>query len=86
MDEISYMLFLFCHPIVNRVVCFERNTKIYITKILGLDLCAETPVGDEMLKGISGGQKKRLTTGKFFRLLFFDHGWQVLSSRLLTHV
>lgn len=34
-----------------------------MTKILGLDVCADTLVGDEMLKGISGGQKKRLTTG-----------------------
>lgn len=34
-----------------------------MTKILGLDTCADTLVGDEMLKGISGGQKKRLTTG-----------------------
>lgn len=35
------------------------------TKILGLDICADTLVGDEMLKGISGGQKKRLTTGNY---------------------
>jgi len=40
-----------------------RNTKIFLTKILGLDICGDTLVGDEMLKGISGGQKKRLTTG-----------------------
>lgn len=33
------------------------------TKILGLDTCADTLVGDEMCKGISGGQMKRLTTG-----------------------
>lgn len=41
--------------------CF--STKTIYTKILGLDICADTLVGDEMLKGISGGQKKRLTTG-----------------------
>jgi hypothetical protein len=29
-----------------------------------LDMCGDTLVGDEMLKGISGGQKKRLTTGQ----------------------
>ncbi|KAA8523067.1 hypothetical protein F0562_009490 [Nyssa sinensis] len=48
----------------------------YILKILGLDVCADTLVGDEMLKGISGGQKKRLTTGELLvgpsRVLFMD--------------
>lgn len=48
----------------------------YIIKILGLDVCADTLVGDEMLKGISGGQKKRLTTGELLvgpaRVLFMD--------------
>ncbi|KAI4377121.1 hypothetical protein MLD38_014805 [Melastoma candidum] len=48
----------------------------YIMKILGLDICADTPVGDEMIKGISGGQKKRLTTGELLvgpaRVLFMD--------------
>ncbi|XP_051120010.1 pleiotropic drug resistance protein 2-like [Andrographis paniculata] len=36
----------------------------YVLKILGLDICAETMVGDEMRRGISGGQKKRVTTGE----------------------
>ncbi|KAI8004113.1 Pleiotropic drug resistance protein 3 [Camellia lanceoleosa] len=34
----------------------------YILKILGLDICADIMVGDAMKRGISGGQKKRLTT------------------------
>lgn len=46
-------------------------TKTFNTKILGLDICADTLVGDEMLKGISGGQKKRLTTGIFCDILTF---------------
>ncbi|KAK7279020.1 hypothetical protein RJT34_24062 [Clitoria ternatea] len=36
----------------------------YILKILGLEICADILVGDEMRRGISGGQKKRLTTGE----------------------
>ncbi|KAK6267966.1 hypothetical protein QUC31_012126 [Theobroma cacao] len=36
----------------------------YVLKILGLEVCADTLVGDAMLRGISGGQKKRLTTGE----------------------
>jgi hypothetical protein len=37
----------------------------HILKILGLDICADTLVGNNMLRGISGGQKKRVTTGKY---------------------
>ncbi|KAI3868273.1 hypothetical protein MKX03_000184 [Papaver bracteatum] len=48
----------------------------YVLKILGLDICADTLVGDEMLRGISGGQKKRVTTGEMLvgpaRALFMD--------------
>ncbi|XP_057798300.1 pleiotropic drug resistance protein 3-like isoform X2 [Salvia miltiorrhiza] len=36
----------------------------YNLKILGLDTCADTLVGDSMKRGISGGQKKRLTLGE----------------------
>ncbi|CAD5163531.1 unnamed protein product [Musa acuminata subsp. malaccensis] len=48
----------------------------YILKALGLDICADILVGDEMRRGISGGQKKRLTTGEMLagpaRALFMD--------------
>ncbi|KAL2539838.1 ABC transporter G family member 34 [Abeliophyllum distichum] len=36
----------------------------YVLKILGLDICSDIMVGDDMRRGISGGQKKRLTTGE----------------------
>ncbi|CAI0410743.1 unnamed protein product [Linum tenue] len=36
----------------------------YVMKLLGLDICADIIVGNEMRRGISGGQKKRVTTGE----------------------
>ncbi|KAF2314320.1 hypothetical protein GH714_025364 [Hevea brasiliensis] len=36
----------------------------YILRLLGLEVCADTMVGDEMLRGISGGQRKRVTIGE----------------------
>ncbi|XVE61525.1 hypothetical protein DITRI_Ditri06bG0047300 [Diplodiscus trichospermus] len=48
----------------------------YVLKILGLDICADIMVGDEMRRGISGGQKKRVTTGEMLvgpaKALFMD--------------
>ena len=34
------------------------------SQLLGLDVCIDTPVGNNLVKGISGGQKKRVTTGR----------------------
>ncbi|KAG0526217.1 hypothetical protein BDA96_06G126400 [Sorghum bicolor] len=36
----------------------------YVLRVLGLDLCADTAVGTDMERGVSGGQKKRVTTGE----------------------
>ncbi|KAK9923462.1 hypothetical protein M0R45_031880 [Rubus argutus] len=48
----------------------------YTLRILGLDICKDTIVGNEMMRGISGGQKKRVTTGEMIvgpcKTLFMD--------------
>ncbi|CDO99881.1 unnamed protein product [Coffea canephora] len=48
----------------------------YVLKILGIDICADTLVGDDMRRGISGGQKKRVTTGEMLvgpaKVFFMD--------------
>ncbi|KAL0554085.1 hypothetical protein IC582_007996 [Cucumis melo] len=54
----------------------ESMVTDYILKILGLEGCADVMVGDEMIRGISGGQRKRVTTGEMLvgpaRALFMD--------------
>ncbi|KAM0939679.1 putative ABC-type sulfate transporter [Dioscorea sansibarensis] len=48
----------------------------YLLKVIGLDICADTILGDEMRRGVSGGEKKRVTTGEMLagpnRTLFMD--------------
>ncbi|GMN37142.1 hypothetical protein TIFTF001_006571 [Ficus carica] len=48
----------------------------YTLRILGLDVCKDILVGNEMVRGISGGQKKRVTTGEMIvgptKTLFMD--------------
>ncbi|PPD98815.1 hypothetical protein GOBAR_DD04152 [Gossypium barbadense] len=62
----------------------------YILKILGLEVCADTFVGDEMRRGISGGQKKRVTTGEMLvgpaRALFMDEISTGLDTSTTFHI
>lgn len=67
-------------PKVDKFSCRNRGfttvPRFRNVQILGLEVCADTMVGDEMLRGISGGQRKRLTTGEMLvgpaRALFMD--------------
>ncbi|CAD6230903.1 unnamed protein product [Miscanthus lutarioriparius] len=70
-----------CQGVGTRFACSMRGQEAnvicdYILKILGLEICADTMVGDEMLRGISGGQRKRVTTGEMLvgpaNALFMD--------------
>ncbi|XP_058109090.1 ABC transporter G family member 31-like [Magnolia sinica] len=48
----------------------------YVLRELGLDVCSDTLVGNDMLRGVSGGQRKRVTTGEMIvgprKTLFMD--------------
>ncbi|XP_052143846.1 ABC transporter G family member 40 isoform X1 [Oryza glaberrima] len=61
-----------------------------ILKVLGLDICADTIVGDEMIRGISGGQMKRVTTGEMLtgpaRALLMDEISTGLDSSSTFHI
>ncbi|CAL4925934.1 unnamed protein product [Urochloa decumbens] len=58
----------------------------YILKIMGLDICADTMVGDVMSRGISGGQKKRLTTAEMIvgpaKAFFMD---EISNGKIIYH-
>jgi hypothetical protein len=42
-------------------------------QILGLSTCADTIIGDELQRGVSGGQKKRTTIGRQTSYVFTIH-------------
>ncbi|KAK0597626.1 hypothetical protein LWI29_027037 [Acer saccharum] len=60
----------------NLVTDYILKVNIIALNYLGLEVCADTIVGDEMLRGISGGQRKRVTTGEMLvgpaKALFMD--------------
>jgi hypothetical protein len=51
---------LTANELTKRHECIVLN----VLQILGLDVCSDVIVGDMMRRGISGGQKKRVTTGE----------------------
>ncbi len=51
-------------PLRPRQAVNESVVTEYIIRMLGLEVCADTKVGNQMIRGISGGQKKRVTSGE----------------------
>ena len=72
---IMLWLSMYCRPCIT----FLSATVLLCTRscrILGLDVCIDTVCGNDLLKGISGGQKKRVTSGEMMvgrlPVLFMD--------------
>ncbi|DBB15923.1 TPA: hypothetical protein ACH3X3_003297 [Trebouxia sp. C0006] len=54
----------------------ESITTDLVIKLLGLDVCEDTLIGSDQVRGVSGGQRKRVTTGELLvgpkKTLFLD--------------
>ena len=79
------------HREFNIIFCLKSSCFFAMhLQILGLEVCADTVVGNAMLRGISGGQRKRVTTGKinltsFLKGILFgyvkvDYIWQTINN------
>ncbi|XVF44133.1 hypothetical protein PTKIN_Ptkin02bG0096200 [Pterospermum kingtungense] len=81
--DLAWLMLYFCSS--NNILIFQaasiggQETSVvtdYIIKVLGLEICADTLVGDEMIRGISREQRKRVTTGEMLvgsaKLLLMD--------------
>ena len=51
----------------------------FMIHMLGLDICADTIIGNAMKRGVSGGQKKRVTSGAH-RRSFWRHRTLMMGS------
>ena len=54
-------------------------------RTLGLEVCADTKIGSALTRGISGGQRKRVTTGQQQSLMCPDHSLGAAGRQGVTH-
>ena len=59
-----------------KLIAWHRRKVDLLLSVLGMHECADTIAGNAVIRGISGGQKKRLTIGEFMitnsRVLLLD--------------
>ena len=67
-------------PDIN-MICLLHVLESQCSYVLAMQVCADTLIGDDQIRGVSGGQRKRVTTGG---LTYQQHN--VVSSCCITHV
>lgn len=76
--------------LVDEVVTLDSQRAELLIQLLGLSECANTIVGNELLRGVSGGQKKRVNLGEMLltnaRAFFLDEVSTGLDAAVALHI
>jgi len=76
--------------IVEELIVLDAKRPELLTQMLGLSECANTIVGNELLRGVSGGQKKRVGLGEMLltnaRAFFLDEVSTGLDAAVTLHI
>ena len=54
--------------------CAFRSCNSLRSESFRMQICADTMIGNQLIRGISGGQKKRVTTGQILLLQHTEAG------------
>ena len=75
---------------VDEVVQLEDKRAALLISLLGMDECSSTIVGNDLLRGVSGGQRKRVTLGEMLltnsRAYFLDEVTTGLDAAVTVHI
>jgi len=75
---------------IEKVISADEQRASMLISLLGLGECTETVIGNDLLRGISGGQRKRVTVGEMLctaaRAYFLDEVSTGLDAAVTLHI